>query len=239
MIMSIGESTKGISMKKLALFVIVLFAACMASADIDFLSDYGKLKKVEGGYEYISLEFLKSGQKFDSIIVDLPEIFISEKSKYKGIKSEELDVWAQTFRTMVTYELEKSFKVVDQAGESVIYARPAMTNIVLKKKRRGLLSYTPVGAVAHAAVNAKKDFQKKISLNELGVEVEFTDSLTGEVIGMTKMVRGKKKEPTSWQDVELMFRWVGANARCELENVIEKGKKNCLDPGLVEGFTHF
>jgi hypothetical protein len=211
----------------------------MASADVDFLSDYEKLKEVEGGYEYISLEFLKSGQKFDSIIVDLPEIFISEKSKYKGIKSEELDVWAQAFRTMVTYELEKSFKVVDHAGESVVYARPAMTNIVLKKKKRGLLSYTPIGAVAHAAVNAKKDFQKKISLTELGIEVEFTDSLTGEVIAMTKMVRGNKKEPTSWQDVELMFRWVGANARCELENVIEKSKNNCLDPNLVEGFNHF
>jgi hypothetical protein len=226
-------------MRKVILFISISLFLCNSYADVGFLSDYDKLTKVQGGYEYISPTFLKSGGKIDSIMLDLPEMFISEKSKYKGLKPEQLDVWGKTFRMMVIHELEKTYKIVDQAGESVIYARPALTNIVLKKRKRGLLSYTPVGAITHAAVNAKRNFQKKVSLIELGVEIEFTHSMTGEVLGMTKMVRGSKKEPTDWQDVELMFQWVGANVNCELIKLKASDQRNCLEPGLIEGFEHF
>jgi len=52
--------------------------------------------------------------------------------------------------------------VVHEPGPGIMYVRFAVTNLYLKKKKRGLLSYTPMGFVVHSTMQAAvRDLWKK------------------------------------------------------------------------------
>ena len=61
------------------------------------------------------------------------------------------------------------YKVVDQPGPDVLYMRTALTNLYLKKKKRGVLAYTPIGAVAKAGTDALKDTLDKVDIIEMAL----------------------------------------------------------------------
>jgi len=110
----------------------------------------------------------------------------------------------------------------------VLYVRPALSDVYLKKAKRSIFSYTPTGAVMHAAKSAmEKDFQKKISLIGLTVEIEVTDSVTGKALGQLIETRGSKQEPTSWEEVESLFRSFGTRFRCRMDNIRRKERVDC------------
>ncbi len=200
-----------------------------------FLSDYSQLKETSDkfmGHSYLVPDALDRMPNYTAVMIDQPEIFIAANSKYKGIKPDDMKVLADAFRTSMSQSLAQDFMIVEQAGPNVLYVRFAITNLQLKKKKRGLLSYTPVGLVASAAKSAlTQDITKKIDLKGLVMEMEVLDSNSEEQLAAAVEVRsGSKEEPASWAELEAMIGVYAQRMRCTLGNsyVAEENRVDCV-----------
>jgi len=219
-------------MKRILTLVVGFFLTTSAVAqNNDFLTDYSKLEKQEGArfveriYKIANME--QRLAEYNSVMVDQPEIFIAADSKYKGAKGDQLKALADVARLSTISQLEAGgFNVVDVPGTDTLYVRWAITDLYLQKKKRGILSFTPVGMVVHATKGAAtRDLWKKIDIAELSLEAEFTDVVTGEVLaalttyqqGFRKQ-KGTKADVVSWQELEALFDTVGHRLSCTLTN---------------------
>ena len=214
----------------LMLLILLAYSLNPAFAKVDFLSDYSKLANPGDGSQglvYIAPESFDRLGSYDSIFVDQPEIFISSDSKYKGFKPDDMKTIADAMRQTLIDELSKSIKVVDQPGLGVLYLRVGLTDLYLKKAKRGLLSYTPIGAVAHAAKSAMQDdIMKKISLISTTVEGELLDSTSGIVLAAIVEGRGQakdkkkkiKEEASSWGEIAALLQSYATRLKCRIDN---------------------
>ncbi len=214
-------------------FLIIVVGLCSAASaagqDIGFLTDYSLLETRKADFAnrvYIIPNLSERLGDYNAILVDQPEIFIAADSKYKGAKPDQLKLLADTARLATMERLEGGgYTIADGPGPGVLYMRWAIANLYLKKKKRGILSYTPVGMVVHTTKQAAiRDLWKKIDIVELGMEIEVTDSVSGEVFvaatskhGMRKG-RGQKQDLVTWEELDAMFRTIGERARCSLDN---------------------
>ncbi len=214
-------------------FLILVMGLCSAVSaagqDIGFLTDYSLLKARQGDMVnriYIAPNALERLKDFNAILVDEPEIFIAPDSKYKGAKADQLKQLADMSRLAMMERFELGgYTLADAPGPGVLYMRWAIADLYLKKKKRGLLSYTPVGMVVHATKqSAIRDLWKKINVVEIGLELEFSDAVSGDILaaatskqGMRKG-RGQKEDLVSWEELDAMFSTVGERARCNLDN---------------------
>jgi hypothetical protein len=219
-------------MKRILTVVVGFFLTTSAFAQHnDFLTDYKNLKRQDKGKFISDLYMVPNAVQrladYDSVMVDQPEIFIAADSKYKGAKGDQLKALADVARLSTIARLEAGgFNVVDEPGSNTLYMRWAITDLYLQKKKRGILSFTPVGMVVHATKSsATKDLWKKIDIAELSLEIEFTDVVTGEVLAAAitnqqgvRKLKGGKAQLVSWQALEALFETVGERVRCNLSN---------------------
>jgi hypothetical protein len=225
-------------MKKILILAVGIFGFSLANAqDNDFFTDPSLMKPWDQGtYEvgYTHPDILQMAQRYDSIMVDQPEILIAVDSKYRGAKGDDLKQLADVARLATIERLEAGgWTVTDKPGPNVAYLHWAISDLYLKKKKRGLLSYTPVGLVVHTTAQATmKDLWKKIDIVELGLNIEWLDSTTGEVISAgivkqgTRKSKGKKADLVSWEELDALFQTIGEQTRCHMDNnKLPKGKK--------------
>ena len=155
------------------------------------------------------LEWTKSGlvaANYKQIAIPQPYIILSDKNKYKGLQPDQLKLLADRLRTIFISRFDEIIDVVEEPGPGVIVMNIALSELTMKKKR-GLLGYTPTGALLHAVrANSKIEnldkLAKKVQLKEANLEVEFVDGGTGELIAVrVLMISGKEKgrEDQSWQ----------------------------------------
>ena len=216
-------------MKKIVFITIFASFSLISFADSGFLDDYSMLEFVDGDNRvYINPSFIRDGAKYHSVMIDLPEIFISSDSIYRGLKADEMAVWAESFREAIIAEISTSYNVVESPGDGVLFVSLALADVHLKKAKRGFLSYTPIGLVANAAKSVLvSDFQNKISLTALTIEVELTDSQSDEIMGQHVEPRGNEDEPTSWEEVDTLMRSYGSRLRCRMDNTRRDEQVNC------------
>ncbi len=216
------------------LLTIVVGLCCAASAfsqNNDFLTDYSLLEpNVDGKFvspRYIDVNVVRRMAVYNAVFVEQPEIFIAADSKYKGAKGDQLKALADVARLATMERLEANgYTIATEPGASTLYFRWAITDLYLQKKKRGILSYTPVGFVVHATTQAAvRDLWKKIDIAELKLELEFTDFVTGEILGAAvthrhglRKAKGQKAEIVSWQDLDAVFKTVGERLACVLDN---------------------
>lgn len=208
----------------------------------DFLTDYSLLEKREGDLVdavYIAPNVMDKMGDFNAIMVDQPEIFFSPDTKYKGAKPDQLKALADTSRLAMMERLEAGgYNVTDTPGASVMLMHWAITDVYLKKKKRGILSYTPVGFVVHSTKQAAiKDLWKKIDIIEMGIEMELTNSATGEILAAGMFMEGHRKDkkqdieqdPVTWEELDAMFSTIGERVRCNLDNarLAENAREDC------------
>ena len=127
---------------------LVLLVSFSAAASNDFLSDYSLLVDQADGsqlYKAPNLDSILKG--YDSIMVDQPEVFLGSNSKYKGMKPDDMKIIVDSFQESIKSELQDSYKIVESPGPGVLFLRLALVDVYLKKAKRGLLSYTPGGAL--------------------------------------------------------------------------------------------
>jgi len=187
------------------------------------------VREEEGGIDliYKPPEIYERLVNYDKIMIDQPEIWIDPDSKYRGTKPDNIKAIADLMRENLTAKvIDRGYEVVDEPGPDVLYIRVALTDLYLKKKRRGILGYTPVGAVAKLGVDAIRDMMKKIDIIEMAIQVEFQDSVTEEVIGAIIIKRGARKNKETGQKLtrydfkflRLEMQYYSARLACSLDN---------------------
>ena len=205
-------------MKRRIPILVLMVGFCLTASAFgqnnDFLTDYSALEEREKGRfihkAYLVPRVWERLADYHSVMIDQPEIFIAADSKYKGAKGDQLKALADVARLSAIARLEANgYAVVDNPRPDTIYMRWAITDLYLQKKKRGILSYTPVGMVVHATKSAAtRDLWKKIDIVELSLEIEYSDVVTGEIIaagiahqlGFRKQ-KGEKADVVSLQEL--------------------------------------
>ncbi len=222
----------------LVFFSVIAASGSVLAQDIgssDFLSDYTQLKQSSDehmDYTYLAEDAPDKMANYSAVMIDQPEIFVAANSKYKGMKPDDMKQLADAFRASMAQSLSTTYMIVDQPGPNVLYIRFAISNVQLKKHKKGLLGYTPIGLVAGAAKSAlTSDFTKKIDLKGLTMEVEILDSNSAEQFAALLETRsGKKDEPASWEELEALITVYSQRVGCRLDNarVAEENRTDCL-----------
>ena len=229
----------------------VLIAACAltlaagtAFAASGFLSDYSKLKAVSTATGtdqiYVAPDAGKRLATYTNVIIPQPEIHFSPNSEYKGLSPEDVKTLSTLMRDALKSRVEGGghYKVVDKPGADVVVARTALTNLYLKKKKRGLMAYTPVGAVAKVGVDALRETLDKVDIIEMAFEGELTDSKSGDVLVALVVERGarkaegQKEQRMDMDEFNETIAAYGTRLRCQLDNarLPEAQRKDCLNP---------
>jgi hypothetical protein len=188
-----------------------------------FLDDYPKFEpdKDRKG----AMIYRKAGldlKPYSKVLIDPIEIWIARDSQYKGIKPDEMKVLADAFRQAIVEALEPEYPVVSRPGPGVLGIRLAITDVQIKKKKRGLLGYTPVGLVVTTGIAMAG---KNISLVDATIEAELLDAQSndrlGALIDQQSDVRAKTKEgtkeKTSWEEIESTLRFYANRLRGRLD----------------------
>ncbi len=200
----------------------------------DFLSDYTQLQRTSD--EYMHYMYLPPGAEsrmanYTAVMIDQPEFFAAPDSAYKGMKPKDMMDVADTFRAAVTEVLAETYFIVDQPGPNVLLLRPALTNLQLKKPRRKLLGYTPVGLVAGGVRSRRSDITNKVDLQGLTIEMEVLDSNTEEQLAAVVEIRsGTEEAPASWEELDALLALYSQRLGCRLDNarVAEESRVDCL-----------
>jgi hypothetical protein len=87
-----------------------------------------------------------------------------------GAKPENLVAVAELIREGLSARLVGGgYNVVDAPGPNIVYLRIALTDLYLKKKKRKLLAYTPIGAVAKAGADIVREMMDKVDIIEMAL----------------------------------------------------------------------
>ena len=215
-------------------------AAQNATFDKTFLSDYSKLTpkaNASGGTElvYVAPDALKKLSGYNGVMVDEPEVLISPQSDYKGAKPDDLKAMAEAMRSGTTSRLKAGgYNIVDTPGPGILYVRLALTDLQLTKKKRGLLAYTPVGAVVKFGTDALKSVMSKYDIMNMALQMELTDSQTNTPLAQFVLLRGGGDKPVriDFDKLEADITEFSARLRCRLDNAHGPADKqvDCLDP---------
>lgn len=159
--------------------------------------------------------------RYNRIVIVPMEIWIHPNSKYKGISPNELKALADRFREILVDELEPAYPVVHKAGPGTMVLRLAITGVKLKKKKRGLFGYTPIGFVAGAATGT----YRKIILKDATIEAELLDAGTSKRLGvLVDTGIAEATDNISWQDIEKSLRFYAKRFRGRLDKAHANGR---------------
>ena len=158
-------------------------------------------KDVEGVLHH-RMEGVELGS-YDNLLFGGGTMYFHVKSRYKEIDPEEIKAISDGMRSAMA-EAAGGYSVVSEPGESTLLLNVAVTEIRLEKKKRGLLGYTPVGAVVTAAGDAA-GLRKQ--LKSAKIEGELVDSQTGEKLAIFRVEDiPESKENQDWDGVTRVFR---------------------------------
>ena len=131
-----------------------------------------------------------------------------------------------------------NYKVVEQSGKDVLFVRVALTDLYLRKKKRGVLAYTPVGAVAKVGTDALKETLDKIDIIEMSLEAEFADSTSKDVLAAAvirsggRKAEGQQEQRMDMAEFRAHVNEYASRLRCRLDNAKLPQAQNidCTDP---------
>lgn len=229
---------------------IAALGACLLSAgalaadfDQTFLEDYSKLQPRSSGQVsdlfYAAPDLYEKAATITAVALDQPHILVSPDSPYKGGKPDDMAQLAELMRAKLAEKLTQGgYSVVNEPGPGVLYLRLALTDLELKKKKRGLLGYTPVGAVLKAGTDAVKETLDKVDITRMTLQAELLDGATGEVLAALVMARetpeGAKEVRIEIEELTALMAEYGARMRCGLDNarLAPEQRIDCLDPAV-------
>lgn len=223
---------------------LALSSMCAMAQNVEgsFLSDYSGLRTAHDSSIdriYIAPDSLARLSGYKAVMVDQPELALSPDSRYDGMKPDDMKLIADNLRAAITNELKDGYQIVEAPGPGVLYVRVGVGDLYLKKHKRSIMSYTPVGFVVHGAVGLTKEITEKIDVSKMTIEAEVLDSQSLEQLAAMTTTRGtldqKAKEgSTSWDEMTGLFSVLGKRLRCRLDNAgkPESDWSNCAEINL-------
>lgn len=186
-----------------------------------FLDDYSLLEP--SPYHDDTKRYRKPGidlGQYDMFIFEPIDIFYSPDSEYKGISPEELMLLADSFRDIIVKEFEPKYPVIQTPGKGVLLVRTAITNVKIKKEKRGLFGYIPIGL----SVTAMQDVVgHHIMLEDSDIEAEVIDTETGEMVAL--LVDSKVGKTSEGEDTwEALKESLIVHAR-RLRQIVDEARK--------------
>jgi len=186
-------------------------------------------REEEGGIDLIYLPpgTIERLATYDKFMIDQPEIWIDPDSYYRGTKPVNIKAIADLMRENLTAKVRnRGYEVVDEPGPGVAYIRLALTDLYLKKERRGVWAYTPAGAVVQVGADQVRNMMSKVDIIEMAIQMEWQDSVTEEVLGAIIIKRGARKDKATGQKLtrydfdhlRLEMQYYGARMACRLDN---------------------
>jgi len=183
--------------------------------------------------------------KYNKLMIDQPEIWIDADSKYKGVKPDNVKAIADLIRdTLIQKAISRGREVVEEPGPDVLYLRVALTDLYLKKEKRGILGYVPIGAAVKLVADQVRDMMSKVDIIEMAIQGELQDSESGEVLLALIIKRGARKDKASGQKEQRMefgelrevVQMYSARLSCRLDNakLAESQQIECLDMKVLE-----
>ena len=211
------------------LLVAILVPGLATAEESGFLEDYsilGVIGEHGAARMYLPSTSIKRLADYNKVMVDQPLIYLDPDSKSKGMKPDTMTSIAEMLREAMKKGFGNQYETVEEKGEGVLYFRWAITNMYLEKPKRGLLAFTPVGAVGYAAKGAMSDFIDKNELVELRLEGEMRDSVTGELLLAMTLQRGQRKDKkakvsedeATWEELFAVGETLGRRFGCRLNN---------------------
>lgn len=200
--------------------------------DKTFLTNYDLLKQraptktgQAGDLAYVAPNAIKRLAAYNAVMVDQPEFLFSSESEIKGMKPDDLKALCEALRDTLSGSLaEGGYSVAQKPGPGVLYLRVALTDVIVKKKKRGLLAYTPVGAAVKFGSDALKEAFNKVDFIETTFQAEIVDSMDNDVLAALVAQRGQRKTDQQKetridmaQMRENMRAW-SLRLRCQLDN---------------------
>jgi hypothetical protein len=217
----------------------------MRPYDKTFLTNYDLLTPraatktgQKGDMAYIAPGAIKRLAAYNAVMVDQPEILFSPDSKVKGMKPEDMMALSEALRDTIAGNLAAGgYSVSQKPGPGVIYLRVALTDVMVEKKKRGLLAYTPAGAVIKAGTDLVKEAFNKVDFIELTFQAELVDSMSNDVLGAlvaergTRKAEGQKETRIDMDEMKQNMRGWSNRLRCQLDNSKLPADKqtNCAD----------
>jgi hypothetical protein len=213
-------------------------ASALPAYDQTFLSNYSKLVATPLPNNATDLIYVAPGafdrvSKYTAMMIDQPEILISPKSDYDGAKPADLAAIAEQVRKELIDALKAGgYGIVEAPGPNVLYIRVAITDLMLKRKKRRLLAYTPVGFVLKAGMDATRDMMEKYDIMGDAAQGQILDSQSSEVLGEFVALRGNNGQRITFDQMNTEILGFASRLRCRLDNthVPEDKRIDCLDP---------
>lgn len=204
----------------LAFIMLTTYNITASAGSSDFINDMPQLtyKPDVPGVKTWEKSGLKVS-KYTKFSIQPITLFISPRSEYKGINADDMKVISDRLRQALIDALEPDFPVLDRGlGADVMAVRIAVTNLSLKKKKRGLLGYTPIGFVAGSVTKSAGD---NVELLDAGLEWELLDGETGEriavVIERKALQAGQGEGQSNWDAIEFALKAAADRFRDRVE----------------------
>ena len=222
---------------------LMAISAGAAFAESGFLTAYDNLKP-QPSQSGTDLIYVSPGGEerlavYNAVMVDQPEVHISADSEYRGLKPVDAAAIAALLHENLMEKLKTGgYKIVEQAGADVLYLRTALSELYLKKKKRRLMSFTPVGALVKAGTDALSDTLEKVDIIEMTLEAELVDSQSGEVLGAVvldrgaRKAKGQKEQRMDMDELRATVQEYGGRLSCRLHNsrIPVSQRIDCNDP---------
>jgi hypothetical protein len=198
----------------------------------DFLGDMSTFKKVPSGRD--AVYYVRPGLtptdvlSYKEVIIEPVSVILSPSSEHKGMRADEVVAVAQYYREALVTALKDRYPVTATSAPHVLRIRPAITDIH-RDKPISPLEFTPVGlALKGVETVTGMPSPRELLLgpspfNEASIEVDFTDSKSGERLVAFKDTRKAKREDNkskdaTWGEVKALLDEWAADVRRVMEH---------------------
>lgn len=190
-----------------------------AAKNVGFLSDYSKLKPVDGIDG--TLRFIDTSadlRPYSKVMIDPVQIFTNPSPDYQGLQPDALKRMTDAFQTAFVGALVGGYQVVNTPGPDVLRIRLAITGVQPTKPDLGVTDFIPIKAIFNVARSAAGEAPK---VAEISAEIEVLDP-NGRVVGAAVSTRKSDKnlpqgEKITWKDLQAIVDVWGKNMRQHLD----------------------
>lgn len=152
-----------------------------------FLSDYSKLQPVSEDDSAMSwIDPAADISSYNKILLERIRVVLKDQTDYKAIDPTELKALVDYFHEALVRELGEAYPIVTEPGPDVLRARIAITNLVPTKPGMSVVTLVvPYATIADLGSGAAtgREAGSPSYVGETGIEAEFLDSQTHQVIG--------------------------------------------------------